>query len=124
MISGDLFGAGLVIVVGHQVHGVDILLNLCHLGMLDEIALSADGNGKKESSVKALLFPVEAVAQLAQQHGVVLLVLGAKAMARPGHPWILPVDVESIELILVDEFDYALNEEAATLGVQSRIGES
>ena len=111
-MSGDCIVGGLVVVVGHQVDGIDILLHLAHLGVGEKVGRGAGRDRDVEPPVKLLFLLVEALAKLLEEQRVVLLVLGAEMISGADLAWVLPVDVESVEIVAVDELDDAVDEES------------
>ena len=65
------------------------------------------------------MFFIEAPAQVLKQQRVVVLVFRAEAVPCPRLGGKLPVDVEAVEMIAVDELDCAVNEMAAARFVTS-----
>ena len=122
MVPGNCIGGRLVVVVRHQVHRINILLHLVHLGMREKLGRSAGSNGDIEPPVKLLFQLVEAHAQFFQQQRVIPLVLGAKMTFGAGQPRIFPVDVQPIELMAIHKPGHAGDEDATALSGQRHIG--
>jgi hypothetical protein len=72
--------------------------------------------------VKLLFLLVETVAKLFKEKRVVLLVLGAEMIAGAYQAGVLPVDVESVEVITIDELNDALDEEISTRFGEGHVG--
>lgn len=110
-------------VVGHKVDGVDVVLNLIHLGVLQEFCRGTSGNGGIQSAMKARLFSVETLAKLGEQESEVLFVFGTEGVAIAGLTGILPIDIEAVELIAFDKADGAGDKPRTTLGRERDVGE-
>ncbi len=117
-------GSAHIKVVGHEVDGVDVPLDLIHLGVLEEFAGSTGSDGDIEPAMQPSLFAVEALAKFGEQQGVVLFVLGTEGVAIPRLIWILPVDVQPVEFVPLDEADGAVNEACTRARGEGGIGES
>ena len=110
-------------VVGHKVDGVDVVLNLIHLSVLEEFCGGTGRNGGIQAAMKARLFSVETLAKLGEQESEVLFVFGPEGVAIAGLTGILPVDVEAVELIAFDEADSAGDKALTRLGREGDVGE-
>ena len=62
MIAGYLVVGRFVVVVSHQVYGVDILLHLSHLRVVEHFSRSSCSDRDKQLSVESLLHRIKASA--------------------------------------------------------------
>ena len=72
----------------------------------------------------ACLLAVEALAQFGEQQREVLLVFGTEDVAVADLAGVLPVDVEAVELVALDEADGACDEARAGARGERRVGEA
>src|SRR5579862_506746 len=123
MVAGDRVRSGFVVVVAHQVDGIEVSLHLCHLGVLEETLVGARGNSEVEVLVRALRFAIEAFAQSLEEQREVSLVFGTEVIGRPRHSRIFPVHVETIEVMARDEVGGAFDEGLAAVRGQRGVRE-
>src|ERR1700722_1890068 len=107
----NLIGTWFIVVIGHQIDGIDIPLNRCHFGVSEILVRRARCNREVEPSVVLLCLLVKSLTQLFEKQSKVLLILSAKRMTRPDHSRILPVNIETIEIVVSQKFNNTLDEE-------------
>src|SRR5271157_2909811 len=73
--------------------------------------------------MKALFLFVKVLAEFFEKLCVILLVLGTETVSRTCLAWVLPIDIETVQLVVLDKFHRTLDEQAATLFGESHIGE-
>ncbi len=123
--AGDLLLARLIVVVGHQVHCVDILGHLSHLGMLKKIRSCADSGGNVKMWLMRLSGHfVETGAQFLEQQGVVSFVLGPEGVSRAWLAGKFPVDVQAIEIVVGNKRLNAIDENRPACRRQRCVRES
>ena len=124
VMSGGRVRRALVVVVGHQVHRVEISLRLLHLGMIEKLGGRSGRNGEIEIPAELLFQRIEALPQFLEQQRVSPLVLGTIVVCGSGQARILPVDVQPVELMLSDELGHAVNKDGAALFGEGDVGEA
>src|SRR5215472_5331969 len=123
MISGRGVVGWFVVIVGHQVYGIEIFLHFAHFRVLQKGSGGAGGGSEEEMAIEALFFFVQALAKFLEQKRVIALVFATKAIPRTYLGGIFPIDVEAIEFVTSDKHDHAVNEPTAAPLVQRHIRE-
>ena len=66
---------------------------------------------------------LELAVQVLEQRGEIQFVFWAEGMSCARHARILPIDIEAIELISVEEVHHALDKDPAAVGGERDVGE-
>src|SRR6185437_15372778 len=123
VVSGPRLIAGLVVVISHNINLIDIARDCTHLRVIKPLLISTRGDAEIEPPVQLFLLLIKALPQLPQNGGVVLLVFGTKSIPCAALPGVFPVDVQSIQVVSLNEGDDGVNEDFPARFCEHRVGE-
>src|ERR1700761_623884 len=91
--------AGKIVVVGHQVDGIEIDLHLRHLRMGDIAGRRPGSNAEGKRAVQSAFCGCEALTEFFQEQREVLRVFSAKVVRRTRLTRVFPVDIKAVKLM-------------------------
>src|SRR5277367_909730 len=91
--------------------------------MRDELGRGPDGNRGDKVAAKTFSFEVESASQLFQEEGVVLLILRPEDIPVANRSWVLPINIQAIELVVAHKLNRAVDECLPAGGSQHHVRE-
>lgn len=121
MVDGGLVGG--VKIIGEDVEPVEVLVQLWHIiALIDVFYAGGHGHGQEETCPSRLLrLPLEFGSKLLDELGVVVAVPGLAAFAVGG---VLPVEVDTVEVVLAQELQDIFDELLSTIRTGHQGGEA